>query len=377
MLFDSVNAGRVRILIGSTEKMGAGTNVQKRLKALHHLDAPWRPRDIEQREGRILRQGNGNKEVDIYRYVTEGSFDAYMWQTLETKARFIQQVMNGSTTVRTAEDLDGGALTYAEIKAIASGNPAVMEKVRVDTEIRKLDQLRSAHINQQLTIAWEVRKLPEQIQRSKQSHERITADLATRDAHTDQEFAMTVGKHVYTGKGAREEAAKALTNAVMSWRDDHSLAVRARFKGFEILSRGNGSKRFDGEAELPELFVKGKETYRAHLNAENPIGTIQSIEHTVRALDRLAEDERAQIERQEKALADYKAQLDKAFEHEQRLKDLLTKQAQLNAALDLDKNEHQVAQDSAETEGKESALSDRTGFVSRLNSEAREAAMTP
>ncbi len=141
-LFTDVNAGRVRILIGSTEKMGAGTNVQKRLAALHHLDAPWRPRDIEQREGRILRQGNTNAEVEIHRYVTEGSFDAYMWQTLETKARFIQQVMSGQTSVRTAEDLEGGALTYAEIKAIASGNPAVMEKVKIDTEIRKLDQLR-------------------------------------------------------------------------------------------------------------------------------------------------------------------------------------------------------------------------------------------
>ena len=123
LLFDSVNAGRVRVLIGSTEKMGAGTNVQRKLIALHHLDAPWRPRDIEQREGRILRQGNSNPEVKIYRYVTEGSFDAYMWQTLETKARFIQQVMNGSTSVREAEDIVGGALTYAEIKAIASGNP--------------------------------------------------------------------------------------------------------------------------------------------------------------------------------------------------------------------------------------------------------------
>src|SRR6202021_1783996 len=152
VLFDAVNAGRVRVLLGSTEKMGAGTNVQKKLVALHHLDAPWRPRDIEQREGRILRQGNGNASVHIHRYVTEGSFDAYMWQTLETKARFINQVMNGSVTVRQAEDLEGGALTYAEIKAIASGNPAVMEKVKVDTEVRKLDQLRSSHINQQHTI---------------------------------------------------------------------------------------------------------------------------------------------------------------------------------------------------------------------------------
>src|SRR5438105_12449467 len=145
ILFDAVNAGRVRILIGSTEKMGAGTNVQRRLAALHHLDAPWRPRDIEQREGRILRQGNLNAEVEIYRYVTEGSFDAYMWQTLETKARFIQQVITGNTSVREAEDLESGALSYAEIKAIASGNPAVMQKVMIDTEVRKLDMLRKNH----------------------------------------------------------------------------------------------------------------------------------------------------------------------------------------------------------------------------------------
>jgi N12 class adenine-specific DNA methylase len=377
LLFDSVNAGRIRILLGSTEKMGAGTNVQKRLKALHHLDAPWRPRDIEQRDGRILRQGNSNPEVDIYRYVTEGSFDAYMWQTLETKARFIQQVMNGSTTVRTAEDLAGGALTYAEIKAIASGNPAVMEKVKVDTEIRKLDQLRSAHINQQHTIRSEVRRLPEQIRQLKQNYQHITADIHTRDGHSDEEFAMKVGNHLYTGKGAREEAANALTEAVMSWRDDLSLQPRAQYRGFEILSRGNRMKRFNGEAELPELFVRGKETYRANLNAENPIGTMQSIEHALRALDRLAEDERGQTERKEKALADYTAQMDKAFEHEQRLKELLAKQAQLNAALDLDKNEHQVAQDSADAEGKDTPLTDRNSFVARLQAaDNHQAAMT-
>ena len=187
-LFDAVNAGRIRILLGSTEKMGAGTNVQKRLIALHHLDAPWRPRDIEQREGRILRQGNDNPEVQIHRYVTEGSFDAYMWQMLETKARFINQVMNGSVTVRQAEDLEGGALTYAEIKAIASGNPAVMEKVKVDTEIRKLDQLRSSHINQQHNIRWQVKSLPEQIERAQKYHAAVSADILTRDAQCGRGF---------------------------------------------------------------------------------------------------------------------------------------------------------------------------------------------
>jgi hypothetical protein len=136
---------RVRILFGSTQKAGSGTNVQERLIGLHHLDAPWRPADVEQREGRILRQGNKNPVVQIYRYLSKGSFDAYMWQTLETKAKFISQVMSGDMTIRRLEDLDSAALTYAEVKAIASGNPLVIEKAQVDAELMRLTRLRSAH----------------------------------------------------------------------------------------------------------------------------------------------------------------------------------------------------------------------------------------
>ena len=132
----------MRILFGSTQKMGTGANVQERLIALHHLDAPWRPADVEQREGRILRQGNLNREVQVYRYVTEESFDAYMWQTLETKARFIAQVMSGESDLRRIEDIDGTALTYAEVKAIASGNPMVIEKASIDAELARLSRLR-------------------------------------------------------------------------------------------------------------------------------------------------------------------------------------------------------------------------------------------
>jgi N12 class adenine-specific DNA methylase len=359
-LFDSVNAGRIRILLGSTEKMGAGTNVQKRLAALHHLDAPWRPRDIEQREGRILRQGNDNAAVHIHRYVTEGSFDAYMWQTLETKARFINQVMNGSVTVRQAEDLEGGALTYAEIKAIASGNPAVMEKVRVDTEIRKLDQLRASYINQQHNIKWQVRSLPECIGNARKYHSAVSFDILVRDAHADEDFSMKVGNHSYSGKGAREEAGKALNAVVMSWRDDRTLRLRGHFKGFEILSRGSAFK--DGE---PELFIRGKESYKANLNPESPLGTISSIEHVLRGLDRKADDEQREIERHEKALADYRAQLGRPFEHETRLRELLTKQAQLNAALDLDKHEAQAVAEDRESEEKSIPAS----FAARIRPE--------
>ena len=148
-LFRSVRTGKVRVLFGSTQKMGSGTNVQERLIALHHLDAPWRPADVEQREGRILRQGNKNSSVQIYRYVTEGSFDAYMWQTLETKAKFIAQVMSGDMTIRRLEDMDSAALTYAEVKAIASGNPLVIEKAQVDAELIRLTRLRSTHAEEQ------------------------------------------------------------------------------------------------------------------------------------------------------------------------------------------------------------------------------------
>jgi N12 class adenine-specific DNA methylase len=347
LLFDAVNAGRIRVLIGSTEKMGAGTNVQRRLAALHHLDAPWRPRDIEQREGRILRQGNLNKEVRIFRYVTEGSFDAYMWQTLETKARFIQQVMNGQTSVRCAEDLDGGALTYAEIKAIASGNPAVMEKVKVDTEIRKLDQLRAAHMNQQYTIRQQIRSLPSEIQEHHERVERLSADLATRDANSTGDFSMTVGNRHYAGKGAREEAAAALNGVLLSWRNDQSLQVRASFRGFEILSRGRGESLImaSDDDRLPEIFVRGAAMYEAQFNAENPLGTMQSIEYALRGLDKALADERERSARAKKALADFEEQAGKPYEHEGRLKELIGRQAQLNALLDLDKGERQIAPD--------------------------------
>ncbi len=151
------------MLIGSTQKMGTGTNVQKRLAALHHLDAPWKPAEVEQREGRILRQGNENEIVAIYRYVTEGSFDAYMWQALETKARFIAQVMTGDNAARQAEDIGGQELSYAEVKAIASGNPAVLTLAEADAELQRLSVLKKNHDDEQY-LAWRSqRTLPETI----------------------------------------------------------------------------------------------------------------------------------------------------------------------------------------------------------------------
>jgi hypothetical protein len=365
VLFDSVNSGQVRVLIGSTEKMGAGTNVQRRLVALHHLDAPWRPRDIEQREGRILRQGNENKEVQIIRYVTEGSFDAYMWQTLETKARFIQQVMRGETSVRAAEDMESSALTYAEIKAIASGNPAVVEKIKVDTEIRKLDQLRAVHGNRQRHIRWEIRDLPRQIAEAKQRLSQIQADISTRDTSDSTDFNMTVGSRIFSGKGARGQSANALTGAILSWRDDQTLQSHGSFRGFEVLSRGKraGFGLLPDDERIPDLFVRGQAMYSANVNAANPLGTIQSIEHTLRNLDKLAVEHDVRVVRIEKELADYKLQCDRAFEHEQRLIQLLARQSQLSEMLDLDKGDQQAVVDST-PEPNEETKRERDGGIS-------------
>ena len=189
------------MLIGSTQKMGTGTNVQKRLVALHHLDAPWKPAEVEQREGRILRQGNENEEVAIYRYVTEGSFDAYMWQALETKARFIAQVMTGDNAVRRAEDIGGQELSYAEVKAIASGNPAVLTLAEADAELQRLAILKKNHADEQYLARRSLRELPETIARLTKRVADLTADLATLAAHAGD--PITIGGRAYAERGRR------------------------------------------------------------------------------------------------------------------------------------------------------------------------------
>ncbi|MGI9072239.1 MAG: hypothetical protein ACR2JB_13220 [Bryobacteraceae bacterium] len=352
LLFDAVNAGSIRVLMGSTEKMGTGTNVQRRLAALTHLDAPWRPRDIEQREGRILRQGNRYAHVRVFRYVTTGSFDAYMWQLLEVKARFIAQVMCGQVSTRRVEDLENAALTFAEIKAIASGNPPVMEKVRVDTEIRKLDALRATHQNQLYRVRRQMAELPYSIERSRQMVAHIHADVTLRNAQDTESFSMTIGNREYSGRGAREEAAKALTYLVLTWKDDKARELRARFRGFRIFSQGKRLSFLEPDP-IPSLFVCGSGTYTATLNAANPVGTIQSIEYALRSLERIAEREQEKLQQLESDLAAYRREMEKPFEHETRLKELLLKQAELNAALDLHKSDAQADGITPEEESRE------------------------
>lgn len=332
-LFDAVNAGRVRILFGSTEKMGVGTNVQKRLLAIHHLDAPWRPSDIEQRNGRIRRQGNENPEIDEYRYVTEGSFDAYMWQTLETKARFIGQVMRGDSTVRQAEDVEGGALTYAEVKAIASGNPAVMEKVKIDAEVRKYDQLRAHHANAKVKMRQERAKLPGTITGLETLQAALEADRTARD--TDEAahpaFSIRIGAKTFEGKGARDEADAALAGAVAALHGQPVATPLGAYRGFEIMGEG-----FANADIVPTVWLQGQARHTAQ-------ATSRSLESTVTHMDGRAAEVKGQITQAKKKAKDYEAELAKPFEHEKRLTDLAARQAELNKALDLNKSDEQAA----------------------------------
>src|SRR6266436_2278111 len=188
--------------------MGTGTNVQKRLIALHHLDAPWKPAEVEQRDGRILRQGNTNAEVAIYRYVTQGSFDSYMWQALETKARFIAQVMSGTSTVRRAEDIGGQELSYAEVKAIASGNPAVLTLAEADAELQRLAVLKKHHADEQFLARRKLKELPGDIARLERRVAALTQDITTTEVHATA--LVTIGTRRYSRHDAVEALAAQL-----------------------------------------------------------------------------------------------------------------------------------------------------------------------
>lgn len=326
-LFRDVRNGRVRILFGSTAKMGSGTNVQRRLIALHHLDAPWRPADVEQREGRILRQGNQNPEIQIYRYVTAESFDAYMWQCLETKAKFIAQVMSGDTSLRRLEDVDGAALTYAEVKAIASGNPLVIEKASVDAELARLTRLRTQHRETGYRIRNQVRHLCEEIPRLERRLAALDADLDRRQDTRGDRFTITLGTQDLTDRGIAGEML---------------IRVAERSKGLTAERRLGTFARFDlligplpsGETEL---LLRGNATHTCRVQA-TAHGTTRALEHVVNNL----EDTRAQladhIVQIKRRLGDLRVQMDVPFEHAARLGELETRQKALVDALDLSRH---------------------------------------
>jgi hypothetical protein len=324
-----VCAGKTRILFGSTQKMGSGTNVQERLVALHHLDAPWRPADVEQREGRILRQGNKNSAVQIYRYVTEGSFDAYMWQTLETKAKFITQVMSGDMTIRRVEDLDSTALTYAEVKAIASGNPLVIEKAKVDAELMKLTRLRSAHTEEQYRIRDSLRHSQEEAQRYSERLAHLRQDLAVRQDTSGDKFRVELDGQAHDNRGI---AGELILRRAAKIKNVFGANPRiGKFAGFDLFLHAS----FNGEVEL---ILHGKNSYNARVT-DTALGTIRSLESIVQGFEERATRLEFDIRDSHKRATELEAKVGASFEHEKRYHHLAQRQAEIEEKLDLTKNQ--------------------------------------
>ena len=324
-LFEKVRNGSVRVLIGSTQKMGTGTNVQKRLVALHHLDAPWKPAEVEQRDGRILRQGNENEEVAIYRYVTEGSFDAYMWQALETKARFIGQVITGDNAARRAEDIGGQELSYAEVKAIASGNPAVLTLAEADAELQRLALLKKNHLDEQYVARRNVRDLPDKIAGLSGRLSNLTKDHATAQAHADD--PMIIGKRTWP----REDVPAILGGHL----DALPSSVRATTRVPIGIYRGLRFGLILNPQFPPDVYLEGATTRQSALSRDHqgPRAVLNCLERLANGYGSECVRVRQDLTIAESQLRDYQARLGKPFLHDAYLSELTGLRDQLKAGL--------------------------------------------
>ncbi|HRH88303.1 MAG TPA: DEAD/DEAH box helicase [Rubrivivax sp.] len=329
-LFKAVRDGRVRVLLGSTAKMGIGTNVQTRLAALHHLDAPWRPCDVEQREGRILRQGNECEDVEIFRYVTEGSFDSYMWQALETKARFIAQVMSGDKGLRSIEDVELAALSYAEVKALASGNPLVIEKAGVDAEVAKLSTLFSVWRNQRYTNESEVARLPMLIESLERKLAGVEQDCQSAEPASASDVRLELAGQVLLGAEAAGEGLRQLVRAAKAARGTVDQHV-GRFGGFDL-----GLRAGHGDA-VPSLYLEGHCRYEAEAY-QSAQGLATALLVALASVSEQRDALRQQLAARAKRMVDLRIELERPFEHADRLADLLARQRRLEHQLDLDKD---------------------------------------
>lgn len=336
-LFDRVNSGAVRVLIGSTEKCGAGTNVQKRLVALHHLDTPYRPSDMEQREGRIIRQGNTNDKVKIFTYVTERTFDSYSYQILENKQRFISQINRGDLTIREAEDIDETTLSYAEIKAITAANPKIKRKMEVDAEVARLRVLEGQYKKNLYELQDKIYKnYPEDIRKQELYIERVGKDLemlkSTRPANPE-DFSISVNGKVYTDK---KEGGKALLDALYSGKVNVPVA---EYCGFKISM--NPMSMIANEREIT---IAAEGQYVISIG-DSAFGTLTRLENFLNDLP----DREARLKKRLAQLnADIeiaKEQVEKPFEQAEQLKTLLSEQAELNAELNLDKRDDVIVAD--------------------------------
>ena len=329
-LFAKVRSGQVRILLGSTPKLGAGTNIQDRLIALHHLDCPWKPSDLEQQEGRILRQGNRNQKVKIFRYVTENTFDSYMWQILENKQKFISQIMTSKSPVRACDDVDDTALTYAEIKALATGNPYIKEKMDLDIQVSKLKLMRANHTSQIYSLESDIaRRYPAEITAAKERIAGLKADLAVAKPLLEQDkekFSITVEDRVYTD---RKKAGSAILAACAAMKIAKTEGQIADLGGFAI------SSRFDAFAQTFKLTIKRQSSYTIELGSD-PAGNIQRILNALASIEKTLPQVERRLETLQQQLAEAKEEVQRPFPQEAELNEKSARLAELNALLDMD-----------------------------------------
>ena len=343
-LFSKVRRGTVRILMGSTFKMGAGTNVQDRIIASHDLDCPWRPRDLEQRAGRTIRQGNQNPKVEIIRYVTEGTFDAYLYQTIENKQKYISQIMTSKNPARSVEDIDEVALSYAEIKALATGNPYIKEKMDLDIQVSKLQLLKQSFLNQKYEMEDQVAKhLPARIREQETWIMQYEADIAQVKAHTspDRETfpVMQIGDHSYTEK---KEAGQAIIEACKAMKSPEPVPLGA-YRGLSMeLSYSSVSKEF-------VIALHGKGTYKVPLGTDIH-GNITRLDNKINELPDNLSRCREVLETVKSQLETAKVEAQKEFPQEKELAEKVARLGELNALLDMDKKDHIIMEEEPEEE---------------------------
>ena len=329
-LFGKVRSGQIRFLLGSTQKMGAGTNVQDRIIALHHLDVPWRPSDIEQQEGRILRQGNLNPKVKIFRYVTEGTFDSYSWQLIENKQKFIGQIMTSKSSVRSCEDVDEAALTYAEVKALATGNPYIKEKMDLDIQVSKLKLMKANHTSQKYRLEDNIAKhYPQQITILKERISGMQTDIQTAKANLPvdkEQFSMKVGDKLYTDK---KEAGTALVEMCKEIKTVNAPAVIGEYAGFKM------SVYFDAFNHKFVMNLKGQLSHNLEVGSD-PLGNISRINHALESMPKQLMEAQTKLETVEHQLETAKVEVTKPFAQEAELAEKLERLSALNALLNMD-----------------------------------------
>ena len=329
-LFAKVRAGQVRVLLGSTPKLGAGTNIQDRLIALHHLDCPWKPSDLEQQEGRILRQGNQNEKVKIFRYVTENTFDAYMWQILENKQKFISQIMTSKSPVRACEDVDDTALSYAEIKALATGNPYIKEKMDLDIQVSKLKLMKANHTSQKYRLETDIaRKYPQQIAAVKERIEGLKSDAGAAKSVLGRDkdaFEVTIGGTVYTD---RKEAGTALIAACAGLKAVGTAGRIGQLQEFSLYAE------FDTWKQSYMLSIKRECSYKIEVG-KDALGNLQRISNALSGIEKQLLESEQKLATLQQRLATAQEEVSKPFPQEQELAEKLSRLSELNALLNMD-----------------------------------------